>query len=202
MKTRASKFSEKANGGHPVQKPIETKRTILRSFTLEDAKDVFEYASEPEVTKYLTWQVHKNIEETNQAIKTFYLNNNTFCIELKDEKKCIGAIELRPKENIFSFGYVLNRKYWNHGIMTEVLQKMMEISFEKLGAKVFEGSYYVGNEASCTVMKKCGMIYQGVKRKFECKGNIFTEISYSIKLEEYKNLKANLTGQHQFQDTH
>ena len=54
MKTRASKFSEKANGGHPVQKPIETKRTILRSFTLEDAKDVFEYASEPEVTKYLT----------------------------------------------------------------------------------------------------------------------------------------------------
>lgn len=185
-----------------MQKPIETERTILRSFTIEDAKDVFEYASDSEVTKYLTWEAHKNIEETINVIKTFYLNNNTFCIELKNEKKCIGAIELRPKNTIFSFGYVLNRKYWNRGIMTEVLEKMIEISFEELGAKVFEGSYFEGNEASGAVMKKCGMICQGVKRKFECKNSIFTEISYKITLEEYKDIKSNSMDQHQFQDTH
>ena len=74
-----------------MQKPIETKRTILRSFTLDDAEDIFEYASDEEVTKYLTWKTHKNIEETINVIKTFYLNDNTFCIELKDEKKCIAA---------------------------------------------------------------------------------------------------------------
>ncbi|MGP1438260.1 MAG: GNAT family N-acetyltransferase [Treponema sp.] len=172
-----------------MQKPIETKRLILRSFTLEDAKNVFEYASDPEVVKYLTWEAHKNIEESIHVIKTFYLNDNTFCIELKDEKKCIGAFELRPKEDIFSFGYVLNRKYWNCGIMTEVLQKMLEISFTTLGAKCFEGAYYEGNEASGAVMKKCGMAYQGIKRKFECKNNIFTEIGYKITLEEYISLK-------------
>ena len=80
-----------------MQKPIKTKRLILRKFTLEDAKDVFEYASDKEVVKYLTWEAHKNTEETINVIKTFYLNDNTFCIELEDEKKCIGAIELRPK---------------------------------------------------------------------------------------------------------
>ena len=185
-----------------MQKPIETKRTILRSFTLDDAEDIFEYASDEEVTKYLTWKTHKNIEETINVIKTFYLNDNTFCIELKDEKKCIGAIELRPKGDIFSFGYVLNRKYWNRGIMTEVLQKMIELTFDELGAKKFEGDYYGGNEASATVMKKCGMICQGIKRRFECKGNIFTEISYAITLDKYKNLKANSVGQRQFQDKH
>lgn len=185
-----------------MKMPITTNRLILRSFTLEDAKDVFEYASEPEVTKYLTWEVHKNIEETIDVIKTFYLNQNTFCIELKNEKKCIGAFELRPKKHIFSFGYVLNRKYWNQGIMTEVLQKMMEICFEKLGAKVFEGSYYEGNEASATVMKKCGMKFQGKKREFACKNTIFTEISHSITLEEYKDFKASLADRHQLQDTH
>ena len=181
---------------------IETSRLILRSFTLDDAEDIFEYASDEEVTKYLTWKTHKNIEETINVIKTFYLNDNTFCIELKDEKKCIGAIELRPKGDIFSFGYVLNRKYWNRGIMTEVLQKMIELTFDELGAKKFEGDYYEGNEASATVMKKCGMICQGIKRRFECKGNIFTEISYAITLDKYKNLKANSVGQRQFQDKH
>lgn len=181
---------------------IETSKLILRSFTLDDAKDVFEYASDENVTKYLTWEAHKNIEETIHIIKTLYFNDNIFCIELKNEKKCIGAFELRPNENTFSFGYVLNRKYWNCGIMTEVLQKMIELSFEELGAKKFEGDYYEGNEASATVMKKCGMICQGIKRRFECKGNIFTEISYAITLDKYKNLKANSVGQRQFQDKH
>lgn len=74
-----------------MKMPITTNRLILRSFTLEDAKDIFEYASEPEVTKYLTWKVHKNIEETIDVIKTFYLNQNTFCIELKMKK---NALEL------------------------------------------------------------------------------------------------------------
>lgn len=185
-----------------MQKPIETKRTILRGFTLDDARDVFEYASASMVTKYLTWKTHKNIEETINVIKTFYLIDHVFCVELKDERKCIGAIELRSKENIFSFGYVLNRKYWNRGIMTEVLQKMIGLSFEELGAKKFEGDYYEGNEASAAVMKKCGMTYQGLKRKFECKGNTFNEINYSITLDEYKALRANLMDQRQFQDTH
>ena len=70
-----------------MQKPIETKRTILRSFTLDDAKDVFEYASDSMVTKYLTWKTHKNIEETINVIKTFYLIDHVFCVELKDERK-------------------------------------------------------------------------------------------------------------------
>ena len=35
---------------------IETRRLILRPFTMEDAEDMFtNWASDPEVTKFLTW---------------------------------------------------------------------------------------------------------------------------------------------------
>ena len=42
-----------------VPERIETPRLILRKPMLEDAEEVFEaYASDPEVTRYLTWLTH------------------------------------------------------------------------------------------------------------------------------------------------
>ena len=39
--------------------PIETKRLILRRFTTDDAEDMFNnWASDPEVTRFLTWPTH------------------------------------------------------------------------------------------------------------------------------------------------
>ena len=38
---------------------IETHRLILRPFTMEDAEDMFSnWASDPEVTRFLTWPAH------------------------------------------------------------------------------------------------------------------------------------------------
>ena len=46
---------------------LETKRLILRPFTIDDAGEMFcGWASDPEVTKYLTWNTHKSIEETKK----------------------------------------------------------------------------------------------------------------------------------------
>ena len=41
---------------------IETDRLILRQFSIEDAEDMYEnWASDPEVTKFLTWPPHATI---------------------------------------------------------------------------------------------------------------------------------------------
>ena len=40
---------------------LETERLLLRRFTVDDAPQMFRnYASDPEVTKYLTWAPHKD----------------------------------------------------------------------------------------------------------------------------------------------
>lgn len=44
---------------------LETNRLILRKFKIEDAEDMYNnWASDNEVTKYLSWKTHLNIEET------------------------------------------------------------------------------------------------------------------------------------------
>jgi ribosomal-protein-alanine N-acetyltransferase len=55
---------------------LESERLILRPFRIEDASDMFEYASDPEVLKYLWWEVHPNIETTLNSIETRFMTAN------------------------------------------------------------------------------------------------------------------------------
>ena len=48
---------------------LETERLILRSFKMGDALDMYEgWTSDPEVTKYLSWDIHKNPEVTRNVL--------------------------------------------------------------------------------------------------------------------------------------
>jgi [ribosomal protein S5]-alanine N-acetyltransferase len=78
---------------------LETERLVLRLFEDSDIEDIYEYASDEEVVKYLTWSVHKNIDYTRECFPEFFLNKpGVFAIELREEKKCVGCIDLRIEE--------------------------------------------------------------------------------------------------------
>jgi ribosomal-protein-alanine N-acetyltransferase len=52
------------------QERIETARLVLRKPTLADAEPIFQrYASDREVTKFLSWRCHQSIEETRDFLK-------------------------------------------------------------------------------------------------------------------------------------
>ena len=49
---------------------METKRLVLRPYVIEDADAMFRnWANDPQVTKYLTWEPHKDVEETKQILE-------------------------------------------------------------------------------------------------------------------------------------
>ena len=48
---------------------IETERLILRRFRLEDAQAMYDrWASDPEVTRFLTWPPHASADSTRQLL--------------------------------------------------------------------------------------------------------------------------------------
>jgi len=169
--------------------PMESSRLILRPFSMEDVQDVFLYASDDIVTKYLTWSPHEDISQTEKVVKEFYMNKpGIFAIELKSVHKCIGCIELRicPEHDKASFGYVLNRNYWNKGYMTEALKLIIDFAFSKLGLNRIESTHYVGNEGSGRVMQKCGMIYEGKGlQEVKIKGTYYDVVHYGILREDW-----------------
>lgn len=143
---------------------LKSNRLILRPFTIDDIYDVLLYTSDNIVTKYLTWPSYTDISQAEKVVKEFYIGQNgVFAIELESEQKCIGCIDLRlySEHNKASFGYVLNREYWNKGYMTEALNIILDFSFSMLELNRVEATHYIGNERSGRVMQKCGMKYEG-----------------------------------------
>ena len=81
---------------------------------------------------------------------------------------------------------MLNRKYWNNGYMTETLELTIKVLFEKYKVNRIESTYYVGNEASGVVMKKCGMNYEGTSpQKLKIKGKYVDVVQYGILARDY-----------------
>ena len=54
---------------HLGTKTIETERLILRKLRVEDAEAMFRnWASDPEVTKFLTWPPHASVDATRELL--------------------------------------------------------------------------------------------------------------------------------------
>lgn len=170
-------------------KVLCTQRLILRPFTPDDLEDVFEMASDEEVTRYLTWEKHTRREQSMASIQNYYITRpGIYAIELKESGKCIGCIDLRPEpaHEKASFGYMLNRRHWNRGYMTEALDAVLALAFGPLGMRRVEGSHYAGNEGSGRVMSKCGMLYEGMGRQEVKERGLFWDlVHYGILAEDY-----------------
>ena len=143
---------------------IETNRFYIRKYNIKDASDMFNnWASDQEVTKYLTWNPHSSIDVTKEYIE-FVISTNqaNYVIVKKDNNEVIGSISTVGESSDFKvceIGYCLSKKYWNQGVMTEVLDAYLHELFINKNYQVVEAEHMVDNAASGAVMIKCGFCF-------------------------------------------
>lgn len=77
----------------------------------------------------------------------------------------MGMFALRPRGKVGDFGYVLAKKYWGQGYMTEVLRTMIAVGFSTFGFEKILGYCDVDNIASARVMEKVGMAFVGIQKE-------------------------------------
>ncbi len=159
-----------------INQPIlYTSRLILRPYNETDLNDIFEYASDEETTRHLTWNAHKTIEDSKEFLH--WVNETTknirgqlffvFAIEDKTLHKVIGSIDFKnPNKFCGQMDYVLEKKYWNQGLMTEAAKGIKDWAFGNFPEIVRLQCYCLPeNIGSRRVMEKLGMEYEGLKRK-------------------------------------
>jgi [ribosomal protein S5]-alanine N-acetyltransferase len=143
---------------------VETERLLLQRLKYEDAEEIFyAYASKPEATKFLSWAMHKRIEDTRAFVRYAMESWNlgldySYAIRLKKNNKFIGSFGMINENGKIQFGYVLTPSEWRNGYATEACRKMMDVL--KTFPLVFRiGTFVdVDNIASINVLKKCGLI--------------------------------------------
>ncbi len=183
---------------HIGTQTIETERLILRRITTDDAQAMFDnWASDPEVTKYLTWPTYTSVEPAYEIIgqwvkayekDDFYL----WTIVFKDNgEEAIGSISVVAHDDSVmkaEIGYCLGRKFWHRGIMTEALKAVIGYMIEKVGMNRVEARHDINNPNSGAVMRKCGMKYEGTMRQSDMNNQgICDAAHYAILACEWHN---------------
>lgn len=174
---------------------LETERLILRKIRMDDAEDMYSYGSDPEVSKYVTWNQHQNISDSKAFIEFIlnqYNNGNIapWGIEYKDSGKLIGTIDFVAWNTTHKFaeiGYVIAREYWGKGITTEAATELIRFGFKKMDLVRIQAKCFVENIGSERVMEKAGMSFEGILRKgMLIKGTHWDLKMYSVLKEEYE----------------
>ena len=153
---------------HIGTQTIETKRLILRRFTPDDAESMYRnWASDPEVTRYLTWPPHASIDATRALLEDWashYTEGNYlhWAIVLKALGEPIGSIavvRLDEEANQGEVGYCIGKAWWRQGIMSEALGAVIGELFDHVGLSAVTARHDPRNPHSGAVMRKCGMTY-------------------------------------------
>jgi RimJ/RimL family protein N-acetyltransferase len=152
---------------------IRTPRLTLRRPRPADAPLVFAgYAQDPEVTRYLAWRPHGDIEETRRHIAACIDTwdgtlTRAYMIDGEGEP-AIGAFDLRLRSGPggVSFGYVLARRCWGRGYMTEVLKAVVERALAQHDVWRVWAFCDIDNLASARVMEKAGLAFEGILRRW------------------------------------
>jgi ribosomal-protein-alanine N-acetyltransferase len=184
---------------HLGTKELETERLILRKFTLNDAENMFKnWANDDDVTKYLTWPSHSDINVSLYVLEQWlqnYVKNDyySWAIILKEINEPIGSIGVVKQSDdikMVHIGYCIGKNWWNKEIVSEALNALIKFFFEDVGVNRIESRHDPNNPNSGKVMAKCGMKYEGHMRQAD-KNNqgIVDTIYYGIIAEDYNKNK-------------
>lgn len=180
---------------HTGTQNIETERLLLRKFKLDDAQQMFDnWTKDPENVEYISFSAHKEVRDTYKFLEKWidkYKNKDSYiwCITLKDTGEVIGSvdvIEIIEFRSTCEIGYVISKKYWNKGIMTEALKAVIAYLLSKVGFNRIQLRHMTDNPASGRVMQKCGMKFEGILRQYGVKniGERCDTAIYSILKED------------------
>ena len=116
---------------------LRTERLLLRPVIVDDTETIFRtWANDPEVTKYMTWEPHPNVEETRRIMAMWLEDYKDpdcyrYGIERLEDGVLMGMIDVVGYEDgVPEIGYCSGKAFWGNGYMTEALGALVTELFE------------------------------------------------------------------------
>ena len=143
---------------------LETERLILRPLSIDDLEHIYtRWASDPRVNKYMIYPLWKSSEDGREWIESLYKEENQldFGFVWKESGELIGSggLYYNKKRGLWTLGYNLSYDYWNRGLVTEAMMKIIEWARKNFEVNEISGTFAVGNIGSQRVMEKLGLTY-------------------------------------------
>lgn len=154
----------------------ETKRLILREFTLDDAEDFYRIHTDAETMRFQFVPENYSVEVERyylgKHIENYYetVGFGLWAVILKKNNRLIGRCGLvrQPLEGgeAIEISYLIEREFWNRGYASEAASAALKLGYEKYNFQTLVAFIAPQNAASIRVAEKIGMRFE---RKVEFK---------------------------------
>lgn len=170
-----------------MQLELKTERLLLRPLAKTDWDVGIELLTDPAVTKFIskTYTREQVIEEMPTATKRCAGGCiGIWCVIARSTKEKLGTAILLPlpideddtdwdlvvgdslPNCDIEIGYLLKKSAWGKGYATEATQRLLQFAFEETPLKEVVATIDIENTASQRVLKKCGLVYEGMRRAY------------------------------------
>lgn len=174
---------------------LETERLVIRNFKPDDWTALREMILQYQESDFAVYdhQWPTDEDKLQGVCQWFSEGDRFFAVCLKQSPTLIGFVSLGPSQDdsaAFDFGYVFNFDYHGCGFATEACRKLLEYTFESLGATRITTGTAQANEPSCRLLANLGFRKTGEsKATFERDDREeqveFTALSFAITRKEW-----------------
>ncbi|TWT97028.1 ribosomal-protein-S5-alanine N-acetyltransferase [Botrimarina colliarenosi] len=150
---------------------LTTDRLVLRPPRLVDAQANFDrYASDPQATRFLSWKTHASVRDTREFLARIVSpeeknRDQHWAICVAGETLPSGMITTFGEGQIVALGYVLERRWWGQGVMTEALLAVTKCVWKDDRTWRLQALAHVENVGSHRVLEKGGLRLEGTLRR-------------------------------------
>lgn len=159
-----------------------TDRFLVRRIQPCDANAIFAgWATDLEVTKYLTWRPHTDLSQTREAAERFHrdweggLTFPAVICRRDAPSELIGSIDARLVGPRVSYGWLVRKDRWGQGVASEVVHWAVKHALSHPMIYRTEAACDVMNAASARVMVKAGMTEEALLRRYLFHPNLSNE---------------------------
>lgn len=173
---------------------LTTNRLILRPIVLSDAEAIFDYAKNPNVSRYTLWEPHQSAQDSLNYIKDYIFDYYSkgvpepFGIAFKENpQKIIGTVGCfwsSKQAKAMELAYAVGEEHWGKGFVAEASQAVMDYCFKEFSLKRIQARCKAENKPSVRVMGKVGMTYEGTLKSAVFHRERYWDMCYYAKVVE------------------
>ena len=166
---------------------IETKRLVIRPFTMDDVSDIHDLFVLPDVMRLVGMApAHSSIRESEIRISRWIQHGLHHAVALKESGKVIGYIVIKPdseekREDTRELGFALKPEYQCRGYMTETVRAVVN-QLKSEGVRFVWACCFVDNLPSRKLIERCGFEFQN-NGAFFAEGELRTYQSLEYRIE-------------------
>lgn len=181
---------------------LQTDRLVLRPAGPADAEMLYPIFGDPIAMHYWDVPVRRDVQQTEQMLRSYLAlgsaQQGTWCLMFRGELHPVGLIQYVRREACHrraEVRYILARRHWRQGLMSEALGAMLHYSFEELALHRLEATCEPDNLRAAALLERLSFRREGLLR-----GRYFVEPSYrdvflfSLLSDEWRALPKRIAG--------